>query len=46
MAAFFAPLMAIVATGMPDGICTVESSASMPLSDVALIGTPMTGNVV
>ena len=46
IAAFLAPLIAIVATGIPEGICTVLSRASMPLSAVALIGTPITGRVV
>ena len=35
-----------VATGTPGGICTVDSSASMPLSADESIGTPMTGSVV
>ena len=46
MAAFFAPSIATVATGMPLGIWTVESSASMPSSFAPLHGTPMTGSVV
>ena len=37
--------MATVATGMPAGICTMESSESRPLS-TDVIGTPMTGSVV
>ena len=45
-AAFFPPSTATVATGMPLGICTVESSASMPSSFVPLHGTPITGSVV
>ena len=36
--------MATVATGTPLGICTIDSSASIPLSGVAAIGTPMTGS--
>ena len=43
---FLAPLMATVATGIPDGICTIAYKASTPLSAVALIGTPITGKVV
>ena len=35
--------MASVPTGTPFGICTMESSASTPLSAVAGIGTPSTG---
>ena len=46
IAAFFAPLTAIVATGTPDGICTVLSRASIPFSGVALTGTPITGLIV
>ncbi len=45
-AAFFAPSMATVATGMPGGICTVDKSASSPSSVEDLTGTPMTGSVV
>jgi len=45
-AAFFAPSIATVATGMPGGISTVESSASRPFSVEDLMGTPMTGSVV
>ena len=37
-----APLMPIVATGMPGGICTIDSRASWPSSE-ELIGTPITG---
>ena len=33
-----------VATGTPGGICTVDSSASSPLSADESIGTPMTGS--
>ena len=45
-AAFSAPSTATVATGMPGGICTVDSSESNPLSVPAAIGTPITGRVV
>lgn len=38
--------MATVATGMPDGICTVDSSASSPPRSDDFIGMPMTGSVV
>src|SRR6202030_542446 len=38
--------MAIAATGTPAGICTLESSASMPDSTVVAIGTAITGRVV
>src|SRR5881409_3080528 len=38
--------MAMVATGMPAGICTVASSASRPFRLEESIGTPMTGRVV
>ena len=34
-----------VATGMPGGICTVESSASKPESGELASGTPITGSV-
>ena len=44
-AAFFAPSTATVATGMPEGICTVLSRASSP-SRAELMGMPMTGSVV
>src|SRR5262249_49907136 len=48
MAALAAPQlpMATVATGTPFGICTIESSASMPPSGVAAIGTPITGSAL
>ncbi len=36
--------MASVPTGTPLGICTMESSESMPMSCVAAIGTPSTGD--
>lgn len=45
MPAFMAPLMAVVATGMPGGIWAMARSASMPSSE-ELIGTPMTGTGV
>ena len=47
-AAFFAPgaPIASVPTGIPAGICTVESSESMPFSDALSIGTPSTGSTV
>ncbi len=38
--------MAMVATGIPGGICTMASSASWPLRSPAGSGTPMTGSVV
>ena len=38
--------MATVATGMPEGICTVLSSASRPSSVELFTGMPMTGSVV
>ena len=46
-AAFVAPALPIanVPTGIPPGICTVESSESSPLRAL-VIGTPRTGNVV
>src|SRR4249919_3317834 len=34
------------ATGTPDGICTIESSESIPPRSDVLIGTPMTGSSV
>jgi hypothetical protein len=45
-AAFTAPSTATVATGIPLGICTVEYSASTPLSAPPDKGTPTTGKVV
>ena len=47
-AALVAPATPIanVATGMPAGICTVDSSESIPFSDVEGIGTPITGRIV
>src|SRR6267143_985332 len=47
-AAFAAPASPIakVATGMPFGICTVESSESRPCRCFEGIGTPSTGSVV
>ena len=46
--AFFAPAspMASVPTGMPAGICTMESSESMPFRALLSIGTPSTGRSV
>ena len=38
--------MAKVATGIPPGICTIESSESMPFNDADSIGTPSTGKGV
>src|SRR5690606_20647873 len=38
--------MAKVATGIPAGICTIESSESMPLSALLCTGTPSTGTLV
>src|SRR4030065_1588431 len=48
MAACLAPdfPIAIVATGMPGGIWTVENRASTPLSGEESIGTPITGRIV
>ena len=43
--AFNDPFMPTVATGIPGGICTIASKASIPSSE-ALIGTPITGRVV
>ena len=44
--AFLAPPIDTVATGMPAGICTMESSESMPSSVASGTGTPMTGRAV
>ena len=44
--AFRPPPMATVATGMPLGICTIDSSESKPLKDLLSIGTPITGSEV
>src|SRR6185369_4788133 len=44
--AFLAPSIATQATGIPGGICTAESSASSPPSDLPRIGTPITGRSV
>ena len=41
--AFCPPLMATVATGMPDGICTIEYSESTPPKSEVFIGIPITG---
>ena len=38
--------MATHATGTPAGICTMDSSESMPSIAPPLIGTPITGSVV
>ena len=40
------PPMATVATGMPPGICTIESSESRPFRLLLSTGTPTTGSVV
>ena len=47
-AAFFAPAapMANAPTGTPPGICTMESSESMPFSACDSTGTPSTGTIV
>ena len=45
-AAFSAPSIATVATGMPDGICTVDSRASSPSRVEDFTGMPMTGRMV
>ena len=47
-AALIAPAlpMASVPTGMPPGICMIESSESLPSSACVLIGTPNTGSGV
>ena len=37
---------ASVATGIPLGICTIESNESSPFSGVATTGTPSTGSSV
>ena len=44
--AFVALPIATVATGMPRGIWTIESSESMPPRCWVGIGTPMTGSIV
>ena len=44
--AFFAPLIATVATGIPVGIITVARSASIPSSCADLQGIPITGSIV
>jgi hypothetical protein len=38
--------MAMVATGIPAGICTIDSSASSPFSGDESIGTAITGSTV
>ena len=45
-AALEEPSMPTVATGMPEGICTVERSASIPPKGEAFTGMPITGMVV
>ena len=44
-AAFLAPSTATVATGIPEGICTVASRASIPEKAPPPQGMPMTGRV-
>src|SRR5688500_13813628 len=46
MPAFLALPIATVATGMPPGICTIDSRESMPSRYVSGTGTPMTGRGV
>ena len=41
-----APLTAMVATGTPRGICTMDKRLSRPSSWESATGTPMTGSVV
>ena len=36
-------LIATVATGIPDGICTIEYRESLPPREVVCMGIPMTG---
>ena len=38
--------IAVVATGTPPGICTIDNSESIPFNVRVLTGTPMTGKVV
>src|SRR5579884_612361 len=47
-AALVAPALPIasVPTGIPAGICTIESRESMPFNVLLLMGTPNTGSVV
>jgi hypothetical protein len=45
-AALTAPSIATVATGIPDGICTVDRRASNPSNVEDFTGIPMTGKVV
>ena len=45
-AALSAPPTATVATGIPLGICTIESSESRPPATCVGMGTPMTGRIV
>ena len=43
--AFIDPFIAIVATGQPRGICTIDNKLSKPFSFFDSIGTPITGKV-
>ena len=47
-AALIAPAfpMARVPTGMPPGICAIDSKLSKPFKDFVSMGTPKTGTVV
>ena len=47
-AAFMDPALPIasVATGMPAGICSIDSKESFPSRDFVLTGTPITGKCV
>ena len=38
--------MAVVPTGIPEGICTIDSNESIPLSAADCTGTPSTGSNV
>ena len=38
--------IAIVATGTPSGICTIDRSESRPFNAALCTGTPMTGSTV
>ena len=44
--AFLALSIATVATGTPAGICTMDSSESIPSSRLSATGTPITGSAV
>ena len=46
MAAFLAPSTATQATGMPLGICTMDSRESSPPRSLVFMGTAMTGRGV